>query len=62
MMENRNLSITDIAYMTGFNDVNYFTKVFKKYKGMTPSAYENNYSPRAEGWRVRFLVPFPNYL
>ena len=38
-MENRNLSITDIAHMTGFNDVNYFTKVFKKLKGMTPSTY-----------------------
>jgi two-component system, response regulator YesN len=39
IMENRNLSITDIAYMTGFNDVNYFTKVFKKLKGITPSTY-----------------------
>ena len=39
MMENRNLSITDIAYMTGFNDVSYFTKVFKKLKGITPSTY-----------------------
>ena len=39
MMENHNLSITDIAYMIGFNDVNYFTKVFKKYNKMTPSSY-----------------------
>jgi AraC-like DNA-binding protein len=39
IMENRNLSITDIAYMTGFNDVSYFTKVFKKLKGVTPSTY-----------------------
>jgi two-component system, response regulator YesN len=39
MMENHNLSITDIAYMTGFNDVNYFTKVFQKYNKMPPSSY-----------------------
>jgi len=39
IMENENLSITDIAHMVGFNDVNYFTKVFKKIKGITPSKY-----------------------
>ena len=39
LIENRNLTITDIALMTGFNDVNYFTKVFKKLKGITPSTY-----------------------
>lgn len=38
-MENPNLLVTDIAQMVGFNDVNYFTKVFKKIKGMTPSQY-----------------------
>lgn len=32
-------SITDIALDCGFNDVSYFVKVFKKYKGSTPSKY-----------------------
>jgi two-component system, response regulator YesN len=41
IMENENFSITDIAQIVGFNDGNYFTKVFKKITGMTPSQYKN---------------------
>jgi len=36
------ISITDIAFMVGFNDLNYFTRVFKKYTSMTPSQYVKN--------------------
>ncbi|SKA82529.1 PocR sensory domain-containing protein [Clostridium sp. USBA 49] len=39
ILENENVSITDAAYTVGFNDVNYFTKVFKKIKGVTPSKF-----------------------
>lgn len=34
-----NQSITEIAYASGFNDLSYFIKTFKKYKGVTPKKY-----------------------
>lgn len=40
LLDNDELSITDVSFMVGYNDVNYFTKVFKKLKGMTPSQYK----------------------
>lgn len=39
-------SITDIALMTGFNNVTYFIKVFKQLVGKTPLAYRNNSNRR----------------
>lgn len=34
-----NSSIAEIGMSCGFNDVSYFIKTFKKYKGMTPKKY-----------------------
>lgn len=33
-------NITTAAFESGFNDVSYFSKTFKKYKGISPSAYK----------------------
>ena len=33
-------SITDIAYRNGFNDLSYFIRTFKRYKGTTPGKYK----------------------
>ena len=34
-----NMSIAEIAEKVGFSDYNYFTKIFKKISGVTPSQY-----------------------
>lgn len=33
------LSVTETAYECGFNDLSYFIKTFKRYKGTTPNKY-----------------------
>jgi len=39
LMNDPNLSITDICYAVGFNDTAYFSKIFKKHTGISPSQY-----------------------
>lgn len=39
MLRERKLSITEIATKCGFNDSNYFCRIFKKHMGITPSSY-----------------------
>lgn len=40
-LEQKNLKNYEIAYKTGFRDEKYFSKVFKKIKGVTPREYRN---------------------
>lgn len=37
------VSITEVALNCGFNDVSYFIKTFKRYKGITPKQYLKSY-------------------
>lgn len=41
LLETTNLSVTQIGADCGFCDSSYFTKVFKKFKGVTPHAFRN---------------------
>lgn len=42
-LENSTLTISEIAYNTGFNDPVYFTRIFKNKMGVTPSKYRANH-------------------
>lgn len=39
LLSNTDYSVIDIAVATGFEDQSYFSKVFKKYTGLTPKQY-----------------------
>jgi len=39
LLASSNLPITEIAYLSGFSDSNYFASVFKKHESVTPSEY-----------------------
>lgn len=46
------LSIGQIAERCGFTDQNYFTKVFKKYIGLTPSQYRTSSMPPPQDTQI----------
>ena len=35
----KGVNVTEAAMESGFNDLSYFSKIFKRYKGVSPSAY-----------------------
>lgn len=45
------LPINEVAQRTGYNDCFYFSKVFKKYYGSTPSKYRNEHRSEIAGER-----------
>lgn len=43
LLKTTSLPITKIAFRCGFNDSNYFSTIFKKYKGTSPLKYANKH-------------------
>ena len=46
LLIDENISIKDVAYSVGFTDQMYFSKVFKKLRGQTPTEFRRNNNGR----------------
>lgn len=42
LLRTGNMCITDISYATGFNSIQSFNRIFKKYRGVTPTEYRKS--------------------
>ena len=42
LLETSDISIKEISFMCGYDNFNYFTRIFKQYIGKTPSEYRKN--------------------
>ena len=40
LLSNPNMQINEVSYASGFEDCNYFIRIFKKYEGVTPKQYQ----------------------
>lgn len=45
LLKEKKITTKKVAYMVGFEDPNYFGKVFSKIVGITPAKYQNNFFP-----------------
>ncbi len=40
LLSNPNMHVNEVSYASGFEDCNYFIRLFKKYEGITPKQYQ----------------------
>lgn len=57
LLEETDLTITEIAGTCGFSDINYFSANFKKMKQMSPTAYRSNYRSNLQMSTVQRYSP-----
>jgi AraC-like DNA-binding protein len=44
LMREKEMNVTEACFAVGFNDVSYFTRVFRTLQGVTPSTYRKGLS------------------
>lgn len=44
MLQSTTLSVADIALLNGYNDAFYFSRIFRRHIGLSPSGYRKNYA------------------
>ena len=44
LLTESSVSVTDVAYKCGFNDSSYFSRIFRKYKGVSPIVFRKHNS------------------
>ena len=49
-------SITQIAYDTGFNDSNYFSRMFKKFTGISPKEYKEKFKVNNDIFTIKSIL------
>jgi AraC-like DNA-binding protein len=45
LLRNPNANVTKVAYSVGFNDASYFSRVFRRFIGVSPSSYSAEFEP-----------------
>jgi transcriptional regulator GlxA family with amidase domain len=47
LLESRHKSVVDVGHAVGYEDLNFFRRLFKRYTGTSPSAYRARFGPLA---------------
>lgn len=56
LLEQHQLTIAEVTYEVGFNDLQYFRECFKKQFGVTPSEYAQQHGGKGEGTTKRSIA------
>jgi len=48
LLRSPNANVTKVAYSVGFNDASYFSRMFRRFMGTSPSAYAAEFEPGGE--------------